>query len=83
MLLGELAALRAVTPPRAAGDDIELTPLALWALREQFALDGISVPLLAEPGPRMTAAALVALSGVGQRRGVRNRPRRLDARPRP
>jgi hypothetical protein len=63
LLLGELAALRAVTPARAAGDVIELTPLALWALREQFALDGISVPLLAEPGPRMTAASLVALSG--------------------
>jgi len=63
LLLGELVALRAVTPPRATGDGIELTPLALWALREQFGLDGISVPLLAEPGPRMTAAALVALSG--------------------
>lgn len=62
LLLGELAALRAVNPPRAAGDAIELTPLGLWALREQFALDGINVPLLAEPGPRMTAAALVALS---------------------
>ena len=62
VLLGELAALRAVTTPRGAGDPIELTPLALWALREQFALDGINVPLLAEPGPRMTAAALVALS---------------------
>jgi hypothetical protein len=63
LLLGELAALGAVYPPRAAGDDIMLTPLALWALREQFALDGISVPLLAERGPRMTAASLVALSG--------------------
>jgi hypothetical protein len=62
LLIGELAALHAITPPRAAGDAVELTPLALWALREQFALDGISVPLLAEPGPRMTAAALVALS---------------------
>ena len=62
LLLGELAALRAVTTPRTAGDGIELTPLALWALREQFALDGITVPLLAEAGPRMTAAALVALS---------------------
>jgi hypothetical protein len=66
LLLRELAALRAVYPARAAGDRIMLTPLALWALREQFALDGISVPLLAEPGPRMTAASLVALcSSVG------------------
>jgi hypothetical protein len=62
LLLGELVALRAVAPPRPGGNGIELTPLALWALREQFALDGITVPLLAEPGPRMTAAALVALS---------------------
>lgn len=63
LLLGELTALRAVAPPRAAGDPVELTPLALWALREQFALDGITVPVLAEPGPTMTAAALVGLSG--------------------
>ncbi|MGD0699934.1 MAG: hypothetical protein ABSA02_08630 [Trebonia sp.] len=62
LLLGELAAIRAVYPPRRAGDGIILTPLALWALREQFARDEISVPLLAEPGPRMTAASLVALS---------------------
>ena len=63
LLLGELAALHAVYPPRGARDGIMLTPLALWALREQFARDEISVPLLAEPGPRMTAASLVALSG--------------------
>jgi len=63
LLLGELAALHAVHPPRGARDGIMLTPLALWALREQFARDEISVPLLAEPGPRMTAASLVALSG--------------------
>jgi hypothetical protein len=63
LLLGELAALHAVYPPRGPRDGIMLTPLALWALREQFALDQISVPLLAEPGPRMTAASLVALSG--------------------
>ena len=62
LLLGELEALHAVTAPRAADGGVELTPLGLWALREHFALDGISVPLLAEPGPRMTAAALVALS---------------------
>jgi hypothetical protein len=62
VLLGELAALRAVAPPRTADGAIELTPLALWALREQFKLDGITVPLLAAAGPQMTAAALVALS---------------------
>jgi hypothetical protein len=62
VLLGELAALRAVAPPRTAGGAVELTPLALWALREQFKLDGITVPLLTAAGPQMSAAALVALS---------------------
>jgi hypothetical protein len=62
VLLGELASLRAVAPPRTASGAIELTPLALWALREQFKLDGITVPLLTAAGPQMTAAALVALS---------------------
>jgi hypothetical protein len=62
VLLGELSALHAVTPPRRAGGAIELTPLALWALREQFALDGITVPLLTAAGPQMSAAALVTLS---------------------
>jgi hypothetical protein len=62
VLLGELAALHAVAPPRTASSPVELTPLALWALREQFKLDGITVPLLTAAGPQMSAAALVALS---------------------
>lgn len=62
LLLNELAALRAVVSPPAASGAIELTPLALWALREQFRLDGISVPLLTAAGPQMSAAAVVALS---------------------
>jgi hypothetical protein len=61
-LLSELAALSAVTMPPTADGTIELTPLALWALREQFALDKISVPVLPPPSPRMSAADLVALS---------------------
>lgn len=60
-LLGELSATRAVTV-RAVDGPVELTPLALWTLRSQFALDRVSVPLLIPPSPRMSAAALVALS---------------------
>ncbi len=61
-LLGELAAIGAVTLPRSATGAVQLTPLALWALRKQFMLDKISVPVLRPPSPQMSAAALVALS---------------------
>jgi hypothetical protein len=61
-LLGELAAAGAVTVPRGATRAVQLTPLALWAMRKQFLLDKISVPLLRPPSPQMSAAALVALS---------------------
>ena len=63
-LLGEFAALRAARLPRMANEAIELTPLALWALREQFALDQISVPVLPPPSPRMSGANLVALADI-------------------
>ncbi len=57
-LLSELAALRAIGPP--SGDDgiIELTPLALWALREQLRRDGVEISLLKASSAQMTAAAL-------------------------
>jgi hypothetical protein len=62
-LLGELAALRAVVRlPRTAAERVELAPLTLWALREQFALDKIRVSVLPSPSPQMSPAALVALS---------------------
>jgi len=56
--LSELAALRAIGPP--SGDDgiIELTPLALWALREQLRRDGVEISLLKASSAQMTAAAL-------------------------
>jgi hypothetical protein len=63
LLLGELAALGAVMPHRGGDAPVELSPLALWALREQFRLDGIAVPLLRAPSPRMGPADIVALSG--------------------
>jgi hypothetical protein len=61
-LLGELEAVGAVTLPQHDTGTVELTPVALWALRKQFMLDNISVPVLRSPSERMTAADLVALS---------------------
>ena len=69
-LLSELAALRAVSPPGADDGTIELTPLALWALREQLRLDGIEIPLLKATSAQMTAAALVTFAdGVSDAEG--------------
>jgi hypothetical protein len=61
-LLGELEAVGAVTLPQHATGTVELTSLALWALRKQFMLDSIRVPVLRHPSERMTAADLVAVS---------------------
>jgi hypothetical protein len=61
-LLAELAELHALSLPRAAGETVKLTPLALWALREQFALDEVTVPVLPPPTPQMSAAHLVRLA---------------------
>lgn len=60
-LLGELAALGAVSVPRDGRGDVALTPLALWALRKQFGLDNISVPLIRTPTELLSASDLVAL----------------------
>ena len=60
-LLRALTGMGAVRSPRRADATVELTPLALWALREQFGLDKISVPVLSPPSPRMSAAELIAL----------------------
>jgi hypothetical protein len=59
-LLRELAALGAVSTTDADDAAVELTPLAVWALREQLRLDGIEIPLLKTASAQMTAAALVA-----------------------
>ncbi|HEY0933499.1 MAG TPA: hypothetical protein VGD91_07145, partial [Trebonia sp.] len=56
----ELAALGAVTGPGPADGIVELTPLALWALRQQLALDRVSVPVLRPASDRLSAADLVA-----------------------
>ena len=70
LLLGELAALRAIDPPDGDRGPIELTPLALWALREQLRLDGIEIPLLKAASAQMSAAALVHfVDGVSEAEG--------------
>ena len=61
-LLGELEAIGAITLPSYATGAVQLTPLAMWAMRKQLMLDGISVPALRPPSPQMSAAALVMLS---------------------
>ena len=62
LLLGELAALGAVTLPGSDADVVGLTPLALWALREQVQRDGVRVPLLPAMVAQMNAAELVAMA---------------------
>jgi len=62
LLLGELTDLDAVIVPESDGDRVELMPLALWAMREQFRLDGVKVPLLPAGVAHMTAADLVAMA---------------------
>jgi len=61
-LLGELAALYAVTLPGGDADLVGLTPLALWALREQVQRDGVVVPLLPAMVAHMNAAEIVAMA---------------------
>ena len=62
LLLSELAALNAVTVPGRDSDPVWLTPVALWALREQVRRDGVKVPVLPAKLGDMTAAHMVAIS---------------------
>jgi hypothetical protein len=64
VLHAELAALGAVTVPDSDADVVGLTPLALWALREQFQLDGVEVPLIPADPAQMSAADLAALAEI-------------------
>jgi hypothetical protein len=66
-LLSELAALRAVTLPSPAGQGdqvVTLAPLAQWALREQFRLDNITVPVVEESGQLSVPGLMGLLDGV-------------------
>ena len=59
-LLGELAALNAVTLPGSGTGRVELTGIALWALREQLELDGVRIALI--PASPQSAADLAAMA---------------------
>jgi hypothetical protein len=61
-LLSELATLRAVVPPGDEDGPLTLSPLAQWALREQFKLDDIAIRLVLTSG-ELSIADLVALAG--------------------
>jgi hypothetical protein len=63
-LLGQLADLGAVSvvgDEPGEGQVARLTPLAMWAMREQLIDEGVEVPLL-PPVTEMTAADLIAAS---------------------
>jgi hypothetical protein len=61
-LLHELATLRAVVPPTQEDGTLTLSPLAQWALREQFRLDDIAIRIILTSG-ELSVADLVALAG--------------------
>jgi hypothetical protein len=60
-LLGELAAARALVLPSQDDGILTLSPLAQWALREQFMLDNISIRVIPASG-ELSAADLVELT---------------------
>jgi hypothetical protein len=66
-LLLELAALRAVNLPPHDDGILTLSPLAQWALREQFMLDGMSIPVIPVSAEEMSAAELIQLADVVSR----------------
>jgi len=61
-LLTELAALHAVVLPAGEEGIVTLTALAQWALRKQFRLDGINVPVV-RGSAQLSAAGLIGLAG--------------------
>jgi hypothetical protein len=62
LLVSELAALGAVAVPERNGGVVELTRLAVWALREQVMRDGVKVPVLSTRMAEMSAASLVSMA---------------------
>jgi hypothetical protein len=62
LLVSELAALNAVAVPEQNGGVVELTRLAVWALREQVMRDGVNVPVLSTRVTEMSAASLVSMA---------------------
>jgi len=62
VLVSELAALNAVTVPERNAGVVELTRLAVWALREQVMRDGVKVPVFSTKVTEMSAASLVTMA---------------------
>jgi hypothetical protein len=62
LLVSELSALNAVAVPERNGGVVGLTPLAVWALREQIMRDGVKVPVLSTRMAEMSAASLVSMA---------------------
>jgi hypothetical protein len=62
LLVSELTALRAVAVREWDGGAVGLTPLAVWALREQVMRDGVKVPVLSTRMEEMSAASLVMMA---------------------
>jgi hypothetical protein len=63
-LLSELVAMYAVILPRSRDGVVSLAPLAQWALREQFRLDNITVPVIemSAQAAQLSVADLIGLA---------------------
>jgi hypothetical protein len=61
VILRRAAELGAATLPAGEDEPVRLTPLAMWALRQQVMLEGVGVPLLPSP-EKMSAVELLAVA---------------------
>jgi hypothetical protein len=62
LLVSELSALDAVAVPERKNGAVGLTPLAVWALREQVMRDGVKVPVLSMRMAETSAPILVSMA---------------------
>jgi hypothetical protein len=62
LLVSELSALDAVAVSRRSDGAVGLTPLAVWALREQVMRDGVRVPVLSMNMAEISAPILVSMA---------------------
>jgi hypothetical protein len=62
LLVSELSALDAVAVPERNGGAVGLTPLAVWAMREQVIRDGVKVPVLSMRMAEISAPSLVSMA---------------------
>jgi hypothetical protein len=62
LITATLAQLGAVNPPSADDGAVRLTPLGLWAIREELTDIGVEVPLLPVSVTEMTAAQLLLVA---------------------